>query len=158
MRSKLLPTLMLILAFLSSLTLHLLLFSYSQLKEAIRLEMQLSYAEVGFIFSISVLALILFRIPWGLVIDRLGFRTSLGIALTLIGVFGVLRGFANNYATLLLFQLFLGIGFAAIIPSMSKIASAWFPPQKTGFAIGVAISGFAVGDIIGLSATPYLLT
>lgn len=44
------------------------------------------------------------------------------------------------------------------MPSMPKIASTWFPPQKTGFAIGVAISGFAAGDIIGLSATPYLLT
>jgi nitrate/nitrite transporter NarK len=149
---------MLILAFLSSLTLHLLLFSYSQLKEAIQLEMHLSYAEVGFIFSISFLAVILFRIPWGLVIDRLGFRVSLGIASTLIGIFGFLRGFAINYETLLLFQLFLGLGFAAIMPSMPKIVSAWFPTQKTGFAIGVAISGFAIGDIIGLSVTPYLLT
>ena len=158
MRSRLLPTLMLILAFLSSLTLHLLLFSYSQLKEAIRLEMHLSYAEVGLIFSVSVLALILLRIPWGLLIDRIGFKISLGAALTLIGISGLLRGFASNYAILLVFQLLLGIGFAAIMPSMSKIASAWFPPQKAGFAIGVAISGFAVGDIIGLSATPYLLT
>ncbi len=158
MRSKLLPTMMLILAFLSSLTLHLLLFSYSQLKEAIQVEMHLSYAEVGFIFSISVLALILLRIPWGLVIDRVGSKISLGAALTLMGVFGFLRGFAGDYAVLLLFQLFLGVGFAAIMPSMSKIASAWFPPRRAGFAIGVALSGFAVGDIIGLSATPYLLT
>lgn len=158
MQSKLLPTLMLILAFLSSLTLHLLLFSYSQLKEAIQLEMHLSYAEVGFIFSVSVLVLILLRIPWGLMIDRLGLKISLGAGLTLMGISGFLRGFAGNYATLLLFQLFLGIGFAAIMPSVSKIASAWFPPRKAGFAIGVAISGFAVGDIIGLSATPYLLT
>jgi cyanate permease len=75
-----------------------------------------------------------------------------------MGISGLLRGFASNYAILLVFQLLLGIGFAAIMPSMSKIASAWFPPQKAGFAIGVAISGFAVGDIIGLSATPYLLT
>jgi nitrate/nitrite transporter NarK len=149
---------MLILGFLSSLTLHLLLFSYSQLKEAIQLEMHLSYAEVGLIFSISVLALILFRIPWGLVIDRMGLKVSLGTGLTLMGVSGLLRGFASDYAVLLLFQLLLGIGFAAIMPSMSKIASAWFPPRKAGFAIGVAISGFAVGDIIGLSVTPYLLT
>jgi nitrate/nitrite transporter NarK len=120
--------------------------------------MHLSYAEVGFIFSISVLALILFRIPWGLVIDRLGFKISLGLALTFIGIFGFLRGFAINYATLLLFQLLLGIGFAAIMPSMPKIVSAWFPPHKAGFAIGVAISGFAIGDMIGLSVTPYLLT
>jgi len=158
MRSTRLPMLMLILAFLTSLTMHLLLFSYSQLKESIILEMHLTYAEAGFIFSMSFLALILLRIPWGLVIDRLGFRISLGLALTLLGVFGLLRGFAVNYATLLLSQLFLGVGFAGVMPCLPKLASAWFPPEKTGFAIGVAISGFAVGDIIGLSATPYLLT
>jgi ACS family D-galactonate transporter-like MFS transporter len=149
---------MLILAFLTSLTVHLLLFSYSQLKESIILEMHLTHAEAGFIFSMSFLALILLRIPWGLVIDRLGFRVSLGLALTLLGVFGLLRGFAVNYETLLLSQLFLGVGFAAVMPCLPKLASAWFPPEKAGFAIGVAISGFAVGDIIGLSATPYLLT
>jgi len=157
-RSTLLPTFMLVLAFLTSLTVHLLLFSYSQLKESIILEMHLTYAEAGFIFSMSVLALILLRIPWGLVIDRLGFRVSLGLALTLLGVFGILRGFAINYGTLLLFQLFLGVGFAATMPCFPKLVSAWFPPEKAGFAIGVTISGYAIGDIIGLSTTPYLLT
>jgi len=157
-RSTRLPTFMLILAFLTSLTMHLLLFSYSQLKESIILAMQLTHAEAGFIFSMSILALILLRIPWGLVIDRLGFRVSLGLALTLLGIFGLLRGFAVNYGTLLLFQLFLGVGFAAVMPCLPKLVSAWFPPEKAGFAIGVTISGFAVGDIIGLSATPYLLT
>lgn len=158
MRSTRLATLMLILAFLTSLTVHLLLFSYSQLKESIILEMQLTYAEAGFIFSISILALILLRIPWGLAIDRLGSRVSLGLALTLLGIFGLLRGFAVNFETLLLFQLFLGVGFAATMPCFPKLVSAWFPPEKTGFAIGVTISGYAIGDIIGLSATPYLLT
>jgi len=158
MRSTLLPTLMLILAFLTSMTVHLLLFSYSQLKDSIILEMHLTNAEAGFIFSMSLLALILLRIPWGLVIDRLGLRVSLGLALTLLGVFGLLRGFAINYETLLLFQLFLGVGFAATMPCFPKLVSAWFPHEKAGFAIGVAISGYAVGDIIGLSATPYLLT
>jgi len=158
LRSTRLPTLMLILAFLTSMTVHLLLFSYSQLKEPIILEMHLTYAEAGFIFSVSILALILLRIPWGLVIDRLGFRVSLGLALTLLGIFGVLRGLAVNYETLLLFQLFLGVGFAATMPCFPKLVSAWFPQEKAGFAIGVALSGYAIGDIIGLSATPYLLT
>jgi len=158
MRSTRLPGLMLILAFLTSLTMHLLMFSYSQLEESIKSEMGLTYAEAGFIFSLSILALILLRIPWGLVIDRLGFRVSSGLALTLLGVFGLLRGLAVNYGTLLLFQLFLGVGFAAVMPCLPKLVSAWFPPEKAGFAIGVTISGYAIGDIIGLSATPYLLT
>jgi len=158
MRATLLPRLMLILAFLTSLTMHLLLFSYSQLKESIIHEMDLTYAEAGIIFSMSILALVALRIPWGIVIDRLRIRLAGGLTLTILGVFGVLRGFAINYETLLLFQLFLGMGLAAVMPCLPKLVSTWFPPERAGFAIGVAISGYAVGDIIGLSATPYLLT
>jgi len=157
MRSNSLAGLMLILAFLTSLTMHLLLFSYSPLKETIILEMGLTYAEAGFIFSMSVIALIVLRIPWGIVIDRLGVRIAGGLSLTLLGIFGVLRGFAVSYETLLLFQLFLGVGLAAVMPCLPNLVAAWFQPEKAGFAIGVSISGYAIGDIIALIATPYLL-
>jgi len=157
-RSTRLQWLMLILAFLTSLTMHLLLFSYSQLEESIILEMRLTYTEAGFIFSMSVLALIILRIPWGILIDRLGVRVGAGLALTLLGVFGLLRGLATNYETLLLSQLFLGVGLAAVMPCLPKLVAAWFPPEKAGFAIGFSISGYAIGDVIALSGTPYLLT
>jgi len=157
MRSNSLQWLMLILAFLTSLTVHLLLFSYSQLKEPIILEMQLTYAEAGFIFSISVLALIILRIPWGMAVDRLGVKVGAGLALTFLGVFGLLRGVAINYETLLVFQLFLGVGLAASMPCLPKLVAVWFPPEKAGFAMGFSISGYAIGDVIALSGTPYLL-
>jgi nitrate/nitrite transporter NarK len=137
---------------------HLLLFSYSLLKELIALEMRLTYAETGFVFSLSVLALVVLRIPWGFVIDKLGVRVSAGLALTLLGVFGFLRGFAIDYETLLLFQLFMGVGLAAVMPCLPKLAAVLFPPEKTSFTIGVSISGYAVGDVIALIGTPYLLT
>jgi MFS family permease len=149
---------MLTLAFLTSLTMHLLLFSYSQLKESITFEMQLSYAEAGFIFSMSVLALVILRIPWGILIDRIGVKLAAGLALTILGISGVLRGFAVSYETLLLSQLFLGVGLAAIMPCLPKLVASWFPPEKAGLAIGISISGYAIGDIIALSVTPYLLT
>jgi len=91
-------------------------------------------------------------------IDRLGVRVGTGLALTLLGVFGFLRGFAINYETLLLFQLFLGVGLAAVMPCLPKLVAAWFPSEKAGFAIGFSIAGYAMGDIIALSSTPYLLT
>lgn len=158
MRSARLQWLMLTLAFLTSLTMHLLLFSYSQLKESIILEMRLTHTEAGFIFSMSIVALIILRIPWGIAIDHLGVRMGAGLTLTLLGVFGLLRGLAINYETLLLFQLFLGVGIAAVMPCLPKLVAAWFPPEKAGFAIGVSISGYAVGDVIALNGTPYLLT
>ncbi len=149
--------LMLFLAFLTSFTMHLLLFSYSQIKESIILEMHLTYAEAGFIFSISVFALVVLRIPWGILIDHIEIKWATGSALTLLGVFGILRSFSINYETLLLFQLFLGVGFAAVMPCLPTLVASCFPPERTGFAMGVAISGFAIGDIVGLSGSPYLL-
>jgi nitrate/nitrite transporter NarK len=149
--------LMLVLAFLTSLTTHLLLFSYSQLLPPIVSEMNLTFAEGGFIFSVCILALIVLRIPWGVLCDRLGFRAAIGLALTLMGIFGFLRGFALNYGMLLVFQLFLGVGLAAVMPSLPKLVAAWFAHERAGFAVGVSISGFSLGGAIGLSATPSLL-
>ena len=149
--------LMLVLAFLTSLTVHLLLFSYSQLLSPIVLEMNLTFAEGGFIFSACLLALILLRIPWGILCDRLGFRTSVGLALMLMGISGLLRGFAVDYGMLLVFQLLLGVGLAAVMPSLPKLVSTWFAHERAGFAVGVSISGFSLGGAMGLSVTPYLL-
>ena len=148
---------MLILAFLTSLTMHLLLFAYSLLKDLIALEMQLTYAETGFVFSISVLTIAALRIPWGFVIDKLSVRVSVGSALTLLGLFGLLRGFAINYESLLVYQFFMGVGFAAVMPCLPKLAALLFPREKTSFPIGVSISGFAVGDFIALIGTLQLL-
>jgi len=119
--------------------------------------MHLTYAEAGFIFSTSVLALIILRIPWGILIDRIGVRLAAGLALTLLGASAILRGFATSYETLLLFQLLLGIGLAAVMPFLPKLVASWFPTQKAGLAMGVSISRFAFGDIAGLTVTPYLL-
>ncbi len=157
METTRLQGLMLVLAFLASLTMHLLLFSYSQLLSSIVLEMNLTFAEGGFIFSVCLLALILLRIPWGIVCDRIGFRATAGLALTLMGIFGILRGFAANYGMLLVFQLLLGVGLSAVMPSLPKLVATWFAHERAGFAVGISISGFSLGGAIGLSATPYLL-
>jgi CP family cyanate transporter-like MFS transporter len=148
----------LILAFFASFTMHLLLFSYSQVKDSIILEMQLTYAQAGFVFSMSIFALVVFRVPWGVIVDRIGVKLATGFALSIIAVFGVLRSFTINYETLLLAQLFLGVGFAAVMPCLPRIVASWFPSKQTGFAMGVATSGFAIGDIVGLIGTSYLLT
>jgi len=147
---------MLTLAFLTAFELHFLLFSFSQLVSEIRLEMGLLYAQANLVFSICILGLVLLRIPWGLLCDRIGSSTTLKLAMTITGIFGFLRGFSISYETLLIFQLFLGIGFAAILPSLPKLVDAWFP-KKVGFATGVYVAGFPIGEIAALSLTPFVL-
>lgn len=147
---------MLIQAFLTAFTLHLLLFSYSPIIPLVIREMGISHAEAGFIFSICVLAVILLRIPWGFLSDRLGFTDTMRIAMVIIGVFSLLRGLSQNYYMLLASQLLLGVGFAAILPCLAKIVNVMFQ-GRTGLATGIYVAGFPIGELVGLSLTSHLL-
>ena len=146
----------LIQSFLTAFTLHLLLFSYSPVIPLIIREMGVSYVEAGFIFSICILAVIVLRIPWGFLIDRIGFIATMKTAMMLIGVFSLIRGFSPSYHTLLVSQLLLGAGFAAILPCLAKIVNVMFQ-EKAGFATGVYVAGFPTGELAGLGLTYYLI-
>jgi len=148
---------MLTLGFLATLNMHLLLFSYSPLLRNIAEDLALTDAEAGFLFSVSILTLMLFRIPWGILLDRKGLKTTMGFALTLLGVFGLMRGFAVNYVTLLASQFLLGVALSGVIPAIPKLVSGWFPREKVGLATGICLAGFPIGDIIAVSVTPILV-
>ncbi|MCJ7560556.1 MFS transporter, partial [Candidatus Bathyarchaeota archaeon] len=135
----------------------LLLFSYSPLVRNIAGELALTNAEAGFLFSVSILTLMVFRIPWGILFDRKGFKATMGFALVLMAVFGLVRGFAVDYATLLASQILLGVALSGIIPAIPKLVSFWFPRDKVGLATGVCMAGFPIGDVLALSLTPYLV-
>jgi cyanate permease len=148
---------MLALGFLATLNVHLLLFSYSPLVRSISDELALNNAEAGFLFSVSILALMLFRIPWGIMLDRKGLKPTMGLALILMGVFGLVRGFAVDYVTLLASQVLLGAALSGVIPAIPKLVSCWFPREKVGLATGICMAGFPIGDVIALAVTPILV-
>jgi cyanate permease len=148
---------MLALGFLVTLDMHLLLFSYSPLVRSIADDLALTNAEAGFLFSVSVLALMLFRIPWGMLFDRKGLKTTMGFALFLMGIFGLMRGFAVDYVTLLASQVLLGVALSGVIPAIPKLVSCWFPRDKVGLATGICLAGFPIGDVVAVGVTPYLV-
>lgn len=147
---------MLVLAFLTAFTLHLLLFSYSPLVPRMMSEMELSHAQASLVFSMCILAITVSRIPWGLLSDRVGFVRAMRSAMIIVGAFGLLRGVAFGYEALLALQFLLGVGFAAVLPCLPKLVNAHFP-RGAGLATGVYVAGFPIGEMVSLSLTPYLL-
>ena len=130
---------MLALAFLITFTEHLLLFSYSPLISQIMQEMQLSNVQAFSLFSASFLTLTILRIPWGLFSDRVGVRRAVGLAVALMGVAGVLRGFATDYWILLpaLAVICSGFGVGAGFHSRTTIigrAAVHQPPPTCNTA------------------------
>jgi cyanate permease len=147
---------MLMLSFIIAFLLHLLLFGTAPMVTIIMAEMNLSHAEFGFVFSAAMIGLILFRIPWGLIGDRIGYLNALRIALPLATAFAMLRALSPGFLTLLLSQFFLGLSLAALLPCLALLVREC-APKSAGLSTGIYVSGFAAGNAAALGLTPYLL-
>jgi cyanate permease len=144
-------------SFVIAFLLHLLLFVTAPMVTQIMKEMNLSYADFGLVFSAAMISLLLFRIPWGLIGDRIGYLNVFRIALPITAASAIFRGFASSYSTLLVSQFFLGLGLAAFLPCLPLVIKEWAPGRKVGFSTGIYVSGFALGNFTALGLTPQLL-
>lgn len=136
--------------------LHLLLFSVAPMVTVLMEEMNISHAQFGFVFSSAMISLILCRLPWGFLADRVGYVKVSRISLLLSTGFAVARAFAPSYLPLVACQFLVGLGMAAIMPCLSLMVKEW-SRESPGFSTGVYVSGFAAGNATALGLTPYLL-
>jgi cyanate permease len=143
--------------FLIAFLLHLLLFATAPMVTVIIGEMNLSYAEFGLVFSAAMVSLILFRIPWGFIGDKIGYLGAFRIALPISAASAMLRAFSSSYTSLLLGQIFLGLGLAAVLPCLPLILKEWAGEKGLGFSTGIYVAGFAAGNATALGLTPPLL-
>jgi cyanate permease len=143
--------------FLIAFLLHLLLFATAPMVTVIIGEMGLSHAEFGLIFSAAMASLILFRIPWGFIGDKIGYLSAFKIALPISAASAMLRAFSPSFTGLLLSQFFLGLGLAAVLPCLPLILKEWSGEKALGFSTGIYVAGFAAGNATALGLTPQLL-
>ncbi len=106
------------LAFLVTFSVHLLMFSYGPLVSSIISEMSLNFTQASLIFSVSIIAITVIRIPWGISCDHIGFKKSLGIGLFIMGIFGFLRSFSGTFVELLIYPIsyYWELGFQLLYP------------------------------------------
>jgi ACS family hexuronate transporter-like MFS transporter len=84
----------------------------------------------------------------GLVIDRLGVRRGLALALTWWSVASALHALANTPGQLAICRLLLGIAYPAAFLAAARAVSEWYPPQERGFVYGLYVSGASFGAIV----------
>lgn len=144
------------LAFTIAFLVHLLLFCLSPMVGVLMEEMHLSHAQFGFVFSVAMISLIIFRLPWGVLADRRGYVSVMRMALVLSALAAGFRGVSQGYTGLLVSQFFVGLGLAAVMPCLSLMVKAW-ASDRPGLGTGIYFSGFAVGNASALAVTPRLL-
>src|SRR4051812_24127931 len=92
----------------------------------------------------------------GRLIDVLGTRRGLGLAVAWYSVMAMLTSSANSLGTFCAFRFLLGAGEAANWPGATKAVSEWFPAKERGIAVALFDSGSAIGGAVAPALVVWL--
>ncbi|MBN1449451.1 MAG: MFS transporter [Anaerolineales bacterium] len=114
--------------------------------------------QIGLLAMTFMIAFIPLSIPVSWVIDTYGFRMAVGIGAVLMGVFGLLRGFAGADYTLVLWST-IGIAVAQpfLLNAWTTVPAKWFPVEGRATAVGMVTLANLVGTALGMVLTPILI-
>ncbi len=129
----------------------------------------ISESDVALLVAVPVIVGSLGRIPVGALTDKFGARVMFPLvsAATIVPVLYIGLLGQDSYSSLLVAGFFLGIGGTAFAVGVPFV-SAWFPPERRGFAVGVFGAGMVGTAISALTtvklyenvgdAAPFVLT
>lgn len=120
----------------------------------IRQEFGLSATAIGAMTSVWSISFALAQLPTGFLVDRIGSRPFLGIALFVWSLAQAAGGIASSFTHLLWARVALGIGEAPAYPTSVRVVGNWFPKSKRGMPTGVYNSSSYIAPTIA----PPLLT
>jgi len=114
--------------------------------------------QIGLFAMTFMITFIPLSIPVSWVIDTYGFRLAVSIGAVLMGIFGLLRGFAGTNYSLVLWST---VGIAAAQPFLlnawTKVPANWFAIEERATAVGIVTLGNLIGTALGLVLTPILI-
>ena len=108
-----------------------------------------SEAQLGFIFAIYSLALLLANIPFGLLSDRQGPRRLMILGMFGLAVVTLLFSLAGNAATLAVSRALQGVAAAATWTAGLALLAAIYPREQRGEKMGLAMAVAGAGSLAG---------
>ena len=114
--------------------------------------------QIGFLAMTFMIAFIPLSIPVAWVIDTYGFRLAVSIGAVLMGVFGLLRGFAGvNYSLVLWSTIGIAVAQPFLLNAWTKVPANWFAIEERATAVGLVTLANLVGTALALVLTPILM-
>jgi ACS family hexuronate transporter-like MFS transporter len=111
-------------------------------------EFQFSDVEYGWVNTSFLLSYALMFTVGGWIIDRVGAKKGLAVAVGVWSVANALHGLMTSLPQLVAFRFLLGLGEGACFPGAAKTVYDWFDKKERALANGIAIGGSAIGAVI----------
>ena len=131
--------------------------SFGILAPLIKQDLQLSSFQIGFLISALSVGSIVFQMPAGLVVDSVGVRRMLTLAVVGIGFFLVLFSLTPSFAIGLAILVFYGGANGIVNPAAAKCVVDWFPSVGRATAMGVKQTGVNFGGIFAGILLPVIV-
>lgn len=141
-----------------NLTIQMLWIAYASITGPAAEFYGVSDLRIGLLAMTFMIAFIPLSIPVSWVIDTYGFRFAVGIGASLMGVFGLLRGFAGaSYGLVLASTIGIAIAQPFLLNAWTTVPAKWFPVSGRATAVGLVTLANLVGTALSLALTPVLI-
>ena len=115
----------------------------------IRAEFHLTFAQVSWVSSAYLLIYSVGTVFYGKLADRYRLKHLMTFGLALFAAGSLIGLAAQTYGAVLLGRMLQAAG-AAVIPTASVLLPVrYFPPEQRGRAMGISMTGLAVGNALG---------
>lgn len=114
----------------------------------LRVQFSLTAVEYSHLLNAFLLGYTSMQFIAGWIVDRIGARRGLMLAMLWWSVAGAAAATSHNPRQLGLFLFLMGVGEAANWPTAVKAIREWFPPERRATAVGFFNAGSATGAII----------
>lgn len=120
-------------------------------------DLGLTLVQIGIIWGILPLGGIIFVLIGGMLGDRFGAKSVIGITCLLAGLTGAARGFSEDFVTLLITMFLFGVTSSTMIAVGPKAIGTWFQGRQLAIASSIGSISMAIGFTLGtfLSATVF---
>ena len=117
-------------------------------RPAIMEELGISLTAMGWVTFAFRMAYALFQVPGGWLGDTIGARRALTMVVSWWSAFTALTALAWSAASMIVIQVFFGLGEAGAFPIATRSLSRWMRPTERGFAQGITHAGSRLGGAI----------
>ncbi len=140
-----------------NLTIQMLWITYAPITGPAAKFYGVSDLQIGLLAMSFMIAFIPLSIPVSWVIDTYGFRIAVSIGAVLMGIFGLVRGFAGaNYGLVLWSTIGIAAAQPFLLNAWTKVPANWFAIEERATAVGLVTLANLVGTALGMVLTPIL--
>lgn len=124
----------------------------------IKHDLGLDDTSMGLILGAFFWTYALMQIPVGRMIDRVGARVGLAVAVGWWSLFTVFTAFGRGFTSIFAVRLMLGLGESGGYPGCAKVVYSWFAKKERATASGIFDAGPRAGSAIALPLVAWLIS